>query len=153
MESSMMKALMPFWIYWGLLATGCILFFAIPIMSLLLFLVLPMLLVIIPTWFVIVYLIGDAVSRRGNFDKIIQRIAMSLLCSFLTIMLFPVISWICGSVTWNHFPLTSLIRNFNDRPLWLVFAVHFFAFWIGAEIGHAALEDKSEHNKPEEEQQ
>ncbi len=23
----MMKALMPFWIYWGLLATGCILFF------------------------------------------------------------------------------------------------------------------------------
>jgi hypothetical protein len=102
MESSMMKALMPFWIYWGLLATGCILFFAIPIMSLL---------------------------------------------------LFPVISWICDSVTWNHFHLTSLIRNFNDRPLWLVFAVHFFAFWIGAEIGHAALEDKSEHNKPEEEQQ
>lgn len=150
----MMKALKPFWIYWGLLTTGCILFYSIPMMSLLLFLILPVMLVIIPVWFVIVYLIGDAVSLKGSFDKIIQRIGISLLCTFLTVIPFPVVSWICDSMTWDHFYLTSLIGNFNDRPLWIVFAIHFFAFWIGEEMGHLAVKaEKEGHNKPENEEQ
>lgn len=147
----MIKALIPFWIYWGLLVLGYLFFLYMP---LLFFLVLPMLLVIIPIWFVIVYLIGDAVSRRGNFRKISIRIGVSLLCSFFTIMLFPVSSWIYDTMQWDKFNLASLIRNFNEKPLWIMFAVHFFAFWTGEEMGHmAAKADEEAHNEPKAEEQ
>lgn len=139
----MLKALIPFWIYWSLLVLGCILFFYMP---LLLFLFLPVMLVIIPTWLVIVYLIGDAVSKRGNLDKIRKRIALSFLCSFLTMILFPVGLWISDIIQWGHFSFSSLIRNFHDRTLWILFAIHFGVFWIGEEIGYAAVRANAEGN-------
>lgn len=151
--SAMIKALIPFWIYWGLLVLGCILFFCIPILPLILFIFLPMLLVIIPVWMVIVYLIGNAVSREGRINRISQRFVLSFLCSFLTIMLFPVGSWIYDGVQWDKFYLDSLIENFHDKPLWIMFAIHFFIFWIGEEMGNlAAKADREENNKPEDAQ-
>ena len=141
----MLKALMPFWIYWGLLVLICILFLYMP---LLFFPFLPMLLVLVPAWFIVVYLIGDAVSRTGILNRITKRIGVSFLCSFFTILILPVGLWIEESIEWDKFYLDSLLNSFRDKSLWIIFAIHFFTFWIGEEMGNlAAKADEDKNNE------
>lgn len=133
----MKEALKPFWIYWGILFAGCILFFIYPVLFII---VLPVLLVIIPLWFGVVYMVGNAVQLRSGFDKISGRIAMAVLCTFLTVMIFPVCSWVDDIVKWNNFQLGSFANNFKDMTFWIAAFIHFLAFWIGEETGR--LRDK-----------
>lgn len=123
--------LKPFWIYWGILISGCILFFICPLVFVVF---LPLLLIIILIWLVIVYMIGAAVQQRSGFDKIYKRIALSALCSCLVVVIFPVCSWIYDTVKWNELRLESFINNFKDLYLWILFALHFSSFWLGEEI-------------------
>lgn len=103
-----------------------------------------MLLVLIPIWIIVVYLIGNAVQRKSNTEKISKRIAFSLLCSFLTVLIFPVCSWINDIVTWKKLFLDSFLRNFTDMSFWIMFVIHSLAFWAGEEIEHlTAIEKES----------
>lgn len=137
----MLKTLKAFWIYWGLLVLGCIVFFLYPLLFIV---ILPMLLILIPIWIIVVYLIGNAVQRQSNTEKISKRIFLSLLCSFLTVLIFPVCSWVNDIVTWKKLYLDSFLGNFSDMSFWIMFAIHFLAFWAGEEIEHlTAIEKES----------
>lgn len=136
-----MYDLKPFLIYWGVLVLACVLFFICPLLGIL---ILPMLLIIIPVWLIIVYMIGNAVQRKSGLKQIRKRIVLSLLCAFLTTMIFPVGLWIYDAVKWNEFHLDSLIKNFEDMFLWIMFTIHFLAFWLGEEIEYLS---NREHKK------
>lgn len=128
----MKEALRPFWIYWGVLFAGCILFFVCPILFIV---VLPVIFIVIPLWFSVVYMIGNAVQLRSGFDKISKRIAVSVLCTFLTVMIFPACLWVSDVVKWNDLQLDSFVNYFKDTVFWIAFFIHFFAFWLGEEMG------------------
>lgn len=131
-------ALLPFFIYWGVLVAVCIAFLACPVLFIV---ILPLLLVVVPLWLIAVYLIGDAVQRRSRLEGAARRMALSLLCSFLAIAVCPVGFWLYDAVKWNTFEVSSLVGNFNDRPLWIIFALHVLMFWAGEEIGHTATKE------------
>lgn len=80
----MLKALTPFWIYWGILIAGCILFFYMPLVF---FIFLPMLLVIIPVWALIVYQIGKAVQKKSGFEKMTPSNGTAFILALLPIIL------------------------------------------------------------------
>lgn len=128
----MMRGLKPFWIYWGALIILCILFFIWP---LLFFVFLPVLLIIVSIGIGIVYMVGNAVQLRSGSDKIVKRIVLSAICTFLTVMIFPVCSWVYDAVRWNDLQLDSFANNFRDRTFWIAAFVHFLTFWIGEETG------------------
>ena len=140
----MIKTLIPFLVYWGVLVLGCILFFVCP---LLFFIMLPTLLVIVPVWFIVVYLIGNMVQQKSRLEGIGKRIILAFLCSALTIMIFPVGSGIYDILQWNKLHLISFINGFKDMFLWGVFAVHFLIFWIGEEVGHVATKGNEDLQK------
>ena len=129
----MLKALTPFWIYWGILIAGCILFFYIPLVF---FIFLPMLLVIIPVWALIVYQIGKAVQKKSGFEKMSSRILLSLFCTALTILIFPACSFVYDTIQWNRIHPGSFTNNFKDRAFWIISAVHFLIFWAAEESIH-----------------
>lgn len=133
------KTLKPFWIYWGVLVFGCIVFFLYP----LLFIVfLPMLLFLIPLWIIVVYLIGNAVQRNSQSPDIRKRIFLSFFCSLFTVLIFPVGAWIYDIIRWNKFYFDSFLRNFTDKSFWIIFIIHFFVFWIGEESKHWTSPEK-----------
>ncbi len=128
----MSGALRPFWIYWGVLMAGCILFFICP---LLIFLFFPVAFIAAALWLVIVYIVGNAVQRRSGLEKMSRRLALAFVCSFSVIMIFPVCSWVYELFKWNELRLSSLLNNFKDAVFWIGFVLHFFCFWIGEEVG------------------
>ncbi len=130
--SSLRGALKPFWIYWGTLVGGCMLFLICPV---LLFVILPVILIMIPIGLIIIYFVGIKVQQRSRLNKVSQRIVLAFGCSFLIMAIFPVFFWVYDIVKWNEFHISSLIDNFRDRILWIEFVLNFFAFWIGEEIG------------------
>ena len=101
-----------------------------------------MLLFLIPVWIIVVYLIGNAVQKKSDLEKISQRIVFALFCSFLTTLIFPVCSWINDIVTWKKLYLDSFLRNFTDMSFWIMFAIHSLAFWAGEEIEHLTETEK-----------
>ena len=103
-----------------------------------------MLLVFIPIWIIVVYRIGSAVQKKSGSEKIRKRIALALFCSFLTVLIFPVCTWINDIVTWKKLYLDSFLGNFTDMSFWIMFAIHSLAFWAGEEIEHfTAIEKES----------
>ncbi len=46
-------------------------------------------------------------------------------------MIFPVGVWIYDAVKWNEVHLESLVKNFEDAFLWIMFIIHFFSFLAG----------------------
>lgn len=134
----MLGALLPFFIYWGVLVAVCIAFLACPVLFIV---ILPVLLVIVPLWLIVAYLVGDAVQRRSGLPGAGRRLALSLLCSFLTISICPVGFWLYDAVEWRTFAISSLTGGFGDRLLWIAFALHALAFWAGEEIGHIAMKE------------
>lgn len=128
----MKEALKPFWVYWGILFAGCILFLICPLLFII---VLPVLLIIIPLWFGVVYMIGNAVQIRSGADRISRRMALAVLCTFLTVMIFPVCTWVDDIVRWKGLQLGSFVNNFKDMIFWIVSFIHFLVFWIGEETG------------------
>ncbi|HCT90619.1 MAG TPA: hypothetical protein DF613_04435 [Lachnospiraceae bacterium] len=131
-------ALLPFFIYWGVLVAVCVVFLTCPVLFIV---ILPLLLIIVPLWLIAAYLVGDAVQRRGRLEGAARRMALSLLCSFLVIAVYPVGFWLYDAVQWNAFEIGSLVRSFSDRPLWIIFALHVLMFWAGEEIGHTATKE------------
>ena len=125
-----MRALKPFWIYWGILMLGCILFFIFP---LILFVFFSVMILILPLWFVTVYLIGMGVQKRSRLPKAAQRMVLAFLCSLVSVLIFPMVSWIYDILRWHTIHIGSLIQSLNDWSLWIVFAVHSAAFWAGEE--------------------
>ena len=129
----LIRALKPFWIYWGLLVFGCIVFFMFP---LILFVFFSVIILILPLWFVTVYLIGMGVQKRSRLPKVAQRMVLAFLCSLVSVLVFPAGLWIDDILRWHTIHIDSLIRSLNDWPLWIVFAVHSAAFWAGEETEH-----------------
>lgn len=139
----MCKALLPFWLYWGVLVCGCLLIFLCP---LLLFLILAMALLLVPVWLIIVYLVGNAVQRRSYLNRPDKRIALSFFCSLLTVLIFPVCSEIYDIIQWRTFHLSSFTAAFRDPVFRILFALHFFAFWTGEEMGRLAEKAEQEQD-------
>ena len=133
----MIAAFKPFFIYWTILILGCILFFLCPLV---LFLFLPLLIIIIPTWAVIVYLIGNSVQQRSDLKGIGKRITASLLCSFLSTIILPIGFLLEDVIKWG----TLHFKYFTDPSLWITFAIHLFIFFIGMQTAH--LMTKTDHN-------
>ncbi|MDE5910001.1 MAG: hypothetical protein K2H52_14850 [Lachnospiraceae bacterium] len=134
----MIDAFKPFFIYWTILILGCILFFLCPLV---LFLFFPLLIIIIPTWAVIVYLIGNSVQQRSDLKGIGKRITASLLCSFLPTIILPIGFLLEDVIKWG----TLHFKYFTDPSLWITFAIHLFIFFIGMQTAH--LMTKTDHNK------
>lgn len=129
----MRKKLMPFWIYFVLFVIGDILCLAFPFLYILM---LPMLLVIVPVWMVVAYLIGSAVQQRSEGNNIISRIVVAFLCSFSIAMVFPVSAELRNMIKWGSFHFDSLCYVFTDGFWWTCFVMHFLLFWIGEEVKH-----------------
>lgn len=95
---SMIDTFKPFLIYWTVLILGCLFFFLCPFI---LFLLFPLLIIIIPTWAVIVYLIGSSIQQRSALKGIGKRIATSCLCSLLTILVLPTAFLLEDAISWG----------------------------------------------------
>lgn len=124
---------MPFWIYFILFVIGDVLCLVFPFLYIL---ILPMLLIIVPVWMVVAYLIGSAVQQRSEGNNIIRRIAVAFLCSFFIAMVFPVSAELRDMIKWGGFDFSSLYYVFTDGFWWTCFVVHFLLFWIGEEVEH-----------------
>lgn len=125
-------ALKPFWIYFGILVAGCIIFFICP---LLLFLFLPLAFILVFVWIVIVFLIGSEVQQRLKLGTLGKRIALAFLCSLIVLMIFPVGFEIYDFIEYQRFSITDFLEELVEIPFWIAFAVHSAAFWAGEEFG------------------
>ncbi len=125
----MIDTFKPFLIYWTVLILGCLFFFLCPFI---LFLLFPLLIIIIPTWAVIVYLIGSSIQQRSALKGIGKRIATSCLCSLLTILVLPTAFLLEDAISWG----TIRFKYFTDPSLWITFAIHFFIFLAGMQTAH-----------------
>lgn len=134
----MINAFKPFFIYWSILILGCILFFLCPLA---LFLFFPLLIIIIPTWAVIVYLIGSSVQQRSDLKRIGKRITASFLCSFLSTIILPIAFLLDDAIKWG----TLHLKYFTDPSLWITFAIHLLIFFTGMQTAH--LMTKTNDNK------
>ena len=138
----MRKKLMPFWIYFGVFVAGDVLCLAFPF---LIILMLPMLLVVVPVWMVVAYLIGSAVQQRSEGNNIISRIAVAFLCSFFIAMVLPVSMELREMIKWGSFNLSSLYYIFTDGFWWTEFIVHFLLFWTGEEVAYRRVKNDNEN--------
>lgn len=129
----MRKKLMPFWIYFVLFVIGDVLCLVFPFLYIFM---LPMLLIIVPLWMIVAYLIGSAVQQRCVENNIISRIVVAFLCSFSIVMVFPVSMELRNMIKWGNFDFGSLCYIFTDGFWWACLVVHFLLFWIGEEVKH-----------------
>ena len=129
----MRKKLTPFWIYFVLFVIGNVLCLAFPFLYIFM---LPMLLIIVPLWMVVAYVIGNAVQQRCGENNIIRRIVVAFLCSFSIAMVFPVSAELRNMIKWGSFHFDSLCYVFTDGFWWTCFVLHFLLFLIGEEVKH-----------------
>lgn len=129
----MRKKLMPFWIYFVLLVIGNVLCQAFPFLYIFM---LPMLLIIVPVWIAVAYLIGSAVQQRSEENNLVSRITVAFLCSFSIAMVYPVGTELKNMIQWGRFHFDSLCYIFTDGFWWFGFIVHFLFFWLGEELEH-----------------
>lgn len=130
-KNKLIKALTPFWIYWGSLLAGCILFFIFPGI---LFLFLPVAFIGVFIWAVIVYMVGGAVQKKTELKKIWGRAGISFVCSLMTTIIFPVCTLIDDFIKWNHFYWQRFLSDCTDPLFLIVLSVHFIIFWVGEEL-------------------
>lgn len=124
------KGLWPFYIYWGILLMGCILFFWQPVFFLLLFSVS---LILLFAWAVLVFLVGEAMQRRVRLFGRRVRFLTALLCTALTVLIFPSCSFVYGFLKGGKLKFSEFGNCFTDMVFWIVFLIHFLLLWGGME--------------------
>jgi hypothetical protein len=135
------KALIPFWIYFGSLVIGDILFFICP---LILFLFFPIALLCVILWIVIVYLVGNAVQKRTRQNKLWKRAGTAFVCSSLVVLIFPASVLIDDYIKWNRWYLGNFLDSFTDITVVMILVIHILVFWIGEEMQRLEARTKKE---------
>lgn len=142
------KALLPFWIYLGILAVGSFLLLTFPMV---LFLMLTVLIFWLAIWAVLVYLIGGSVQKRTRNRSRLGRIGTAFFCSFLTVLVLCISVMIFCWVHGDGGRAVDFFRECTGRETQIFLLVHFLVFWFGEGVEKLGDDSGNDKEKTEEE--
>ena len=143
------KALLPFWIYLGILAVGSFLLLTFPMV---LFLMLTVLIFWLAIWAVLVYLIGGSVQKRTRNPRRLGRIGTAFFCSFLTVLVLCISVMIFCWVHGDGGRAVGFFRECTGRETQIFLLVHFLVFWFGEGVEKLGDDSGNDKEKAEEEE-